>query len=198
MLDTLQRLCVLGYRSAASSGASLSTQIGAEIVLPPIPTDTSMWPEYLETAAEIILAGSDFTDPGMGPQRLLARLGVGRRHRALLLAPRGPLAQTGSVAVDGEDVPLSAPDLGEIIVRHSLAEGWDAEEMMAAVAASRLGFARLAFQGERILADKAAVEGLGVLARARRARRPGVVYARAALSGEVDPLEEPISRALVL
>ena len=134
----------------------------------------------------------------MGPQRLLARLGVGRRHLPLLLAPRGPLAQTGSVAVDGEDVPLSAPDLGETIVRHSLAEGWDADEMMAAVAASRLGFARLAFQGERILADTVAAEGLGVLARARRARRPGVVFARAALSGEVDPLEEPISRALVM
>lgn len=35
------------------------------------------------------------------------------------------------------------------------------------------------------------------LARARRAARPGIVFARAAASGEVDPLEEAESRLLV-
>jgi hypothetical protein len=38
---------------------------------------------------------------------------------------------------------------------------------------------------------------LTVLARARRAKQPGIVFARAAANQEVDPLEDPESRLLV-
>jgi hypothetical protein len=148
-------------------------------------------------AAETILAGCDYADPLTGPQRLLARLGVGRRHLPLLLAPRGPVAQVGFVVVDGEFVRLSAPDVEETVVRHSLIEGWSPDEMITGVAVSRLGLAQLAMQGERILEGQEVSEGRGVLARARRARHPGVVFAHAAATGEVDPLEEPLSRILI-
>ena len=37
-------------------------------------------------------------------------------------------------------------------------------------------------------------DGLGILARARAARRPGVVLARAAAQGATDPLTDPVSR----
>ena len=200
VIQTLQRLCSLGYRSAARSGASLSPFIGADLALPPVPpaSDPAAWPAYLETTTEIILAGSDYRDPHIGPQRLLARLGIGRGHLPILLAARGPLAQAGLVSVDGEDVPLPAPAEEEGVVRHSLVEGWTVQEMLAGVAISRLGFARLAFQGEQILAQPTAASGLDVLARALRALRPGVVFARAAASGEVDPLEDPLSRILIL
>ncbi len=39
--------------------------------------------------------------------------------------------------------------------------------------------------------------GMHVLARARRARRPGIVFARAAAAGETDPLQEAFSRFFV-
>ena len=39
--------------------------------------------------------------------------------------------------------------------------------------------------------------GLNVLSRARRARHPGIVFARAAANGEVDRLEDLDSRLLV-
>jgi hypothetical protein len=199
VIATLQRLCEMGYNSAARSGASLSAFAGEKLALPPAPSgaEPGAWQDYLETVNEMILAGGDYTDPRMGPQRLFARLGVGWRHLPLLLAPRGPVAQADLAEVDGLEVRLPTHSTGETIVRHSLVEGWRPEEMMASVAISRLGFAQLAFQGERILEDTGASEGQGVLARARRARRPGIVFARAAASGEVDPLEEPLSRILI-
>ena len=40
-------------------------------------------------------------------------------------------------------------------------------------------------------------DGHGVLARARRAPRPGVVFARAAAGGEVDPLTDEYARLFV-
>jgi hypothetical protein len=39
--------------------------------------------------------------------------------------------------------------------------------------------------------------GLNVLARSRRARYPGIVFARAAANGEVDRLEDLDSRLMV-
>jgi hypothetical protein len=39
--------------------------------------------------------------------------------------------------------------------------------------------------------------GLNLLSRARRARHPGIVFARAAATGEVDPLTDIESRLLV-
>jgi len=39
--------------------------------------------------------------------------------------------------------------------------------------------------------------GIHVLARARRARRPGIVFARAAEAGETDPLQDAFSRFFV-
>jgi len=40
-------------------------------------------------------------------------------------------------------------------------------------------------------------KGFGVLARAMRAKHPGVVFARAAATGEVDPLADVDSRLFV-
>ena len=108
------------------------------------------------------------------------------------------LGRRGDISeIISSETMLPAPGQGEVVVRHSLVEGLSPEEMMAGVAASRLGLAKLAFQGERILIKQSEADAWGVLARARRARRPGVVFARAAAAGEVDPLEEPLSRILV-
>ena len=45
--------------------------------------------------------------------------------------------------------------------------------------------------------DRDALTTFTVLARARRAKRPGIVFARAAATGETDPLADVDSRLLV-
>jgi hypothetical protein len=45
--------------------------------------------------------------------------------------------------------------------------------------------------------ERNAPGGFSVLARARRSPRPGVVFARAAANGEVDPLTDVYGRVLV-
>jgi hypothetical protein len=47
------------------------------------------------------------------------------------------------------------------------------------------------------LRRKSGSEGYGVLARAARAKRPGVVFARAASHGEADPLDDTRSQLFV-
>ena len=86
------------------------------------------------------------------------------------------------------------------IVRHNYAEGLTPEEMYTCVVGARQGFAQIHVQNEQMAQDmqkSSEPAGLNVLARARRARYPGIIFARASATGEIDPLDDVESRMLV-
>jgi len=181
-LARLQALAGLGYQAARNAGASISPFFASRLRLPPIPEDDDpeRWLAYREEAAEAILAGDDFTDPTFGPQLLSAK--TRERTRVRLPWVVGPR----SLAMDADD--------RMVVIRHTQVEGLTPEEAFACVAGARRAFADLLL---KIDVPPAASSGWSVLARARRLKYPGIVFARAAASGEVDPLEDIDSRLRV-
>jgi hypothetical protein len=109
----------------------------------------------------------------------------GLSHLAWLIGPRGTTTD-----VHGKSV----------IVRHSYVEGLTPEEMYACIAGARKGLAQWWARWEQLgqgIRDRGAPRGFNVLARARRSKHPGIVFARAAATGEVDPLVDVDSRLFV-
>ncbi|MEW5873494.1 MAG: hypothetical protein AB1894_29820 [Chloroflexota bacterium] len=187
MLATLQSLTQLGYEAARASGASMSPFIQMDAHMPPAPEgdDPERWEIYAEELAEKVLSSTNYQDVHIGPQLLEARARPWNRHSLpMVVGVRGVVA-----GVDGE----------AFIVRHNYAQGFTPEEMFACVAGARQGFAQIHLQSEQMVLEskkRGQPAGLNVLGRARRARRPGIVFARAAASGEVDPLQDLDSRLL--
>ena len=109
----------------------------------------------------------------------------GRRHLPLLIGPLGPIT-------DAEGNP--------VVARHSRVEGLTPAELYASAAGARKGLAQYWKRWERIsqeMRQQDQPEPFTVLARARRAGHAGIVLARAADNGEVDPLVDADSRLLV-
>jgi hypothetical protein len=187
-LAALMRLTRRGYEGVRASGASMSAFIGSALRLPPAPQkgDGEVWDLYREELAEQILASTDYAHPELGPQRLAVSIrSRGRRHLPLLTGPLGP-------TTDAEG--------NTVVVRHSRVEGLMPEELYASAAGARKGLAQYWQRWEKITEEMRQHDQPGpytVLARARRARHPGVVFARAAANGEVDPLVDADSRLLV-
>jgi hypothetical protein len=179
-------LAQLGYAACSGSGASLSPFPVSQVPLPPAPAgdDPQAWELYAEMCAEAILSGRDYSNPNLGPQLLSAAIRPKeRRVLPYLLRPLGPTRNA-----DGQTV----------IARHSVAEGRTPAELIASVNGARQSLARIAFEGEEILQEKPPADGaITVIARARRAKYPGIVFARAAASREVDPLTDEETRVLV-
>lgn len=188
MLEAFRRLTQLGYEAARASGASMSPFIRASETLPPPPQseDPERWERYLEELTENILTSTNYRDIHIGPQLLDARVrSWNRRSLPILVGVRG-------VVTDVEGKPF--------IVRHNYAEGFTPDEMFTCVVGARQGFAELHVQSDQMIQERrkrSEPAGLNVLGRARRSRYPGIVFARAAASGEVDPLEDLDSRLLV-
>jgi hypothetical protein len=147
---------------------------------------------------EVIFSNSNYDDPVIGPQLLAAKTRLrNRRALPLLLAPRGLVQDAaGQWAV----------------IRHSIVEGVAPDEAYAMMPGARRGFAEVLLQaGQSGQTDRktftwpipgsqqgARHEGSSwsVLARARRSKQPGIVFARAAANGEIDPLEDAESRLM--
>jgi hypothetical protein len=188
MLEAFQSLSQLGYAAAQASGASMSPFIKMDENVPPAPDgdDPGRWEIYAEELAEQILSSTNYQDVDIGPQLLDARARAwNRRSLPMVVGVRGVVMD-----VDGKS----------FIVRHNYAEGFTPEEMYACVVGARQGFAQLHVQSEQMMLEaqkRAEPAGLNVLARARCARRPGIVFARAAANGEVDRLEDLDSRLMV-
>jgi hypothetical protein len=181
-LDRMQTLVGMGYQAARNAGASYSPFFASRLHLPPMPeTDNpERWWPYMEEAAEAILAGTDFADPTFGPQLLSAKT----RERSRLRLPW--LVCRRGLTVDAADHLQ--------VVRHTQIEGLRPEEAFAIVAGARRAFAEILLKGEIAPTTPG---GWNVLARARRSKHPGIVFARAAASGEIDPLEDADSRLRV-
>lgn len=186
VLQVANSLADLGYARARATGASFSPFISSQVPLPVAPAGDAEedWKDYMEACAEAILSGRDYANPNLGPQLLSAAVRPrSRRFLPFLVGPFG----------------LAEDSAGQTtVIRHTIVEGRTAQELYANIAGARQGLAKLAFDSEKILQESARPgEATTVLARARRARRPGTVFARAALSGETDPLTDLESRLLV-
>jgi hypothetical protein len=182
VLDRLSGLADLGFQAVRDAGASFSPFFACHLHLPPQPesdSPDSWWP-YMEEVAEAILAGNNFADPTFGPQLLSARTrNRNRRSLPYLAGPRGLVIDTPNQLR---------------VIRHTQVEGLTSDEAYACVVGARRGLAELLLKGETTPASPG---GWSVLARARRARHPGIVFARAAANGEVDALEDTDSRLRV-
>ena len=188
MLETFQSLAQVGYAAVQASGASMSPFIKMDGDMPPAPDgdDPDRWELYTEELAEKILSSTNYQDIDIGPQLLDAHARAwNRRSLPMVVGVRGVVTD-----VDGKP----------FIVRHNYAEGFTPEEMYACVVGARQGFAQLHLQSEQMMQEakkRGEPAGLNVLARARGARYPGIVFARAAANGEVDRLEDIDSRLMV-
>jgi hypothetical protein len=188
VLVSLERLMARGLEVVQASGASLSPFVGESLDRPPLPKgdDEGAWSAYREALAEQILAGGDYDDLDLGAQRLAVNVRArGRLHLPALIGPLGPV-----VNAEGET----------IVIRHSRVEGLTAEETYAQAAGARQGLAELVWRYEgagREMRKHDQPERFTLLARAQRAQRPGIVFARAAANREVDPLQDGTSRLLV-
>jgi hypothetical protein len=187
-LSALERLMRRGFEVVKASGASMSPFIGASLERPPEPDvdDTELWDTYAEELAEKILSGTDYANADLGPQLLAVKIRArGRRHLPVLIGRRGTVTD-----VHGKPV----------IVRHNFVEGLTPEELYVCAVGARQGLAQWSARWEELgreTGDHSESARFTVLARARRAKRPGIVFARAAAIGEVDPLTDADSRLLV-
>ena len=117
------------------------------------------------------------------------------------------LRQSGARGSTNQLAQLIAPRGAVSDVRRRIAHirnGWQSgltpDEVMASVVGARRGLFQMHVELDELLSGQEARErpdGHGVLSRARRAQRPGVVFARAAAAGEVDPLTDEYARLFV-
>ncbi len=162
--------------------------IGASFRHPSFPesSDPRRWEDYSEELAEKIFSLADYGDLEMGPQLLDAKIrNWNRRSLPAIIGLRGVVTDAAGEAY---------------IVRHGYSDGLLPEEMVACVAGARRGLAQLAERLVKLEQDGVKAgdpENLHVLGRARRARRPGTVFARAAADNTVDPLVDIESRLIV-
>jgi hypothetical protein len=186
-LAALERLTKRGFEVAKASGASLNPFIGESLQRPPEPEgdDWDAWAAYQETLVESMLARTDYGNPDLGPQLLAVKTGVeGVDHLRALVGPKQ--------CSDFDDQP--------VIVRRGYAAGLTPEEMFAWAAGTRKWLLQMVNEMETMAQtarERNASGAFSVLARARRAKHPGIVFARAAATGEVDPLTDVESRVLV-
>ncbi len=187
-LAALERLTQRGFDVVKASGASLSPFVGDGLARPPQPAsdDPGAWDAYVEEWKELLVAATGYERDELGPQLLAAHSRPQQLEQlAWLVGARRPAKDAGGTTV---------------VVRHSVVEGLTAGEMAACVAGARQGLAEFWSRWEQMTTEageRRLPGGMNVLARARRAKRPGIVFARAAASGETDPLTDVESRALV-
>jgi len=189
ILALLQRLMERGLQVARQSGASINPFIGETMPKPPMPAADApeAWSLYAEGLIERLAARTDYTGVELGPQLLAVKSGARGSLRSLLqlIGSRGTVTD-----VRGCQAPI----------RHSYPEGLTPKELFASVVGARNGLLHLASETYRMaygVREPAKPKGFTVLARALRAEHPGLVFAHAAATGEVDPLTDIDSRLFV-
>lgn len=177
-IAALDRLRRLGAGVARRSGASMGPFLGEGLKLPapPATADEDLWRVYEEEVKAALVTQTAPDDPALGPVLL-----------SCLCGARGATRQLANY-VGGRTLNPGPSGVGR-----GFAQGLKPDEMFATVRGAREGLAQA-----NLVADEGATppggSGVGLLARARRVGRPGLVFARAAASGEVDPLNETDAR----
>ena len=135
---------------------------------------------------QLLASSDDYLSPDLGPQLLAAK---SRSHRMRVIS--WLVASHGVVKdINGEPV----------IIESNLRDGLNHEEMFTIVVGARQAPAKVFIDWDKIVENvrvRHQPGGMHLLARARSAKHPGVVFARAAATGEIDPLTDVESRLLV-
>jgi len=189
-LETIEELRKLGEEQVRKSGASVNPFLGSSLAWIPAPenNDPERWREYVSQLTEQLATCDDYADNDLGVHLTTMKA----RSRPPLLRGLTWLMANRDPVTDAKGEPF--------IVRNSHVSGLSSAEMNACVVGAREGLARFAQQWDQISqinpvsSDHAQ---FNVLARARRAQYPGIVFARAAAIGESDPLTDVDSRMFV-
>jgi len=188
-LRVAEELMRAGFAAARREGGSVGPFVGlsVEVPEPPVSDDVDQWQAYQEEVMRIIALFRDYDDDDVGAVCLLSHCGARGSvlQIAHLMAPPGVVRD-----VCGRMTP----------VRHSWRQGLTPSEAFARVVGARQGLHSVNSQFSVLREEhdaRSRPAGHGVLSRARRASRPGVVFARAALQGEVDPLTDEYARLFV-
>ena len=188
-LDLAARLWNRGFDAARKTGASMSAFIGSSRDWPDPPEgdDPDVWRDYPDEVSAVLARFREYDDDELGIPALLVACGARANWQQvrLYVAPQGVTQNAW-----GGITPL----------KHGFREGLTPEELFARAIGARWGLANtlaemLAIQDD--LETQSAPGGYGVLARARRSEKPGVVFARAAQKNERDPLTDEYSRLFV-
>lgn len=183
VLEVLDDLMQRGFAAVTQAGASLSPFPGTEPPLS-IPEDGSERPGATAQFLEMLAVSSDWCGD-LGPQLLALRSGAWGATSALgrLLGAWEPIRDLAGHTIR---------------IRHGYRDGLSPEELFAVAVDQRETLGRIAREwGQSTPGLDRAPTSLDVLARALRSEHPGIVFARAAAIGEVDPLSDPDSRRFV-
>ena len=171
-----------GFAATKASGASLGPFAGQGYALPPVETTDNLadWNDSVELLVDALSARAargEWSDDALDPALFAAACGA--RGRIIFLAKI-----TASVSPGTQIDPYG----NEIPMRHGWPDGLTPYELETVAAAFRPRL--LEMVSARPAADHFAPSGLGVLARAFRSPRPGLIFAQAAATGETDPLTD--------
>ena len=186
-LDVLDRLTRRGFEVCKQSGASFNPFLGSGKEWPEQPEEVhgDEWQMYSDELVAAFYQQADFADNDLGPLALLTLSGARGNQQQVIQYVGGGLIRR-------EDGSLFAQ-------RGCWRDGLSVEE--AKVRAPRALWG-LAATNQRWSEAREAAQQPGradyhVLGRAARAAQPGVVFARAAERGEVEPLSSVSSRLFV-
>ena len=190
VLEAIERIYSFGFAHARASGASFSPFIAdaAEPLPSPEGNDLGIWEQYHLECEQRVITMTDYDDPCIGPQLLAVRSGA--RGNAWQLRA---LASVFGLVVDAGRNFTPAPTC--------VARGRSPDEFWHCAAGARHGLADLLEQQQvrsvHTLSEGPKPDGFAPLARAMRSSLPGVVFAHAAATGEIDPLVEIDSQLFV-
>ena len=212
-VEVAERLMRCGLEIAKGSGASMSPFLSRGDDSPPVPTDpddTTAWNTYAEELMEWIAAYENFDDNNLGPHILAvkSRAFTSRLYRlACVVGARGTVSDirdfvwTIRLARRGfAQGAVSGIRDRDMVIRNGYCDGLTSDELYTLSVGSREGLVRFNSELQRVaweLRDSSQSKGFTVLSRAMRAKHPGIVFARAAACGEVDPLTDIDSRLFV-
>ena len=184
-LDTIERLMKRGFEVAKESGFSMGSFIGESLKREPLPPDDDeeAWEVYTEEMIEQLVTRNDFDDNDLGSILFIYKSDARTRFNSL-----------SQIVVRWNNVHGDTPPN----VRHGYRDGLTPDDLRAVAHRHWEGLVRFLRQMEQFGKSANSIDGcFSVLKRAMRAKRPGIVFASAAATGEVDPLTDVDSRLFV-
>ena len=186
-LEVLDQLTWRGFEVCKQSGASFNPFLGSSKEWPEQPkeVDRDEWQMYSDELVAAFYQQADFDDNDLGPLALLSLSGARGNQQQLIQYVGGGL--------------LYREDGSPFAQRGCRRDGLSVEEIKVRAPGALWGLA--ATNQRWTEAQEAALQPVRadyhVLGRAARASQPGVVFARAATRGEVEPLTSLFSRLFV-
>ena len=184
-LEVLDQLTRRGFAVCKQSGASFNPFLGSSKEWPEQPEEAD-WDEWQMYSDELVAAfyqQADFDDNDLGPLALLSLSGArGNQHQLIQYVGGGLLYREDGGLFAQRGCWRDGLSVEEAKMRAPRALWWG-------LAASNQGWSEA-----REAAQQPVRADYHVLGRAARAAQPGVVFARAAERGEVDPLTSLFSR----